>query len=90
MVQQHQYFAELSIGSGKMCAFIFEVAEHQTDFKITIKSNISEQGHDLSYLLCSYQDYEIYRNWRTNRSEFKRDWSGNVVTTSSWLSYFSI
>ena len=82
MVQQHQYFAELGIGSGKMCAFIFEVAEHQTDFKITIKSNTSKQEHDLNYLLCSYQDYEIYRNWRANRSELKRDEVGNAVTTS--------
>ena len=83
MVQQNQHWLELDIGSGKMGTFMFQVAEYQSDFKITIKSNISGQGLDLKYFLCSYQDYKIYRDWRMNRYESKLDSSGNLATTSS-------
>ena len=69
-----------------MDAFIFQVAEYQSDFKITIKSSISGQEFDLKYLLCSNQDYKIYRNWRISRYEPKLDSYGNLAITSSSFS----
>lgn len=83
MVHRYEHWAELNIGSGKLDTFMFSVGEHQTDFKITIKSNVSGNGLDLKYILCSYQDAKIYRNWRANRYENKLDSSGNLVTTNS-------
>jgi len=86
MVQQYEHWAELNVGAKTRDTWMFHVGENQLDFKITIKSNVSSRGHDLNYYLCSYEDYQIYSEWKKNPYEYKRDSSGNIAKTNDGIS----
>lgn len=82
MVYRIEKWAEYKVGAGNYQTFIFRVDKNQSEYQITINSNVVESGLDIIYFLCLYSEYKKFDDWRKNPYEYKRDATGNVVNDS--------
>ena len=66
-------------------AFKFRVSESKAKFKIHFDVNVSGDGLDIRFVLCTHKSFQKLTKWMKNKTRYERDSDGQVVRDEAGL-----
>lgn len=78
-VWKNEMWWDCKVDSNSFRSFKFHVGESKVEFMIHFDVNVSGDGLDIRFILCTYADFQKITKWMKNKTQQKLDSQGNVV-----------
>ena len=76
---------DCKVDSQSFRSFKFRVSESKAEFKIHFDVNVSGNGLDIRFVLCTHEDLQKLTKWMKNKTRYKRDSDGRIVRDEAGL-----
>lgn len=78
-VWKSEMWWDFKVDSNSFGSFKFHVSESKAKFMIHFDVNVSGNGLDIRFILCTYADFQKITEWMENKTQQKLDPQGRVV-----------